>query len=72
MRYKARLGKLDRRDWWLWGVNILLLLLLCGGVVLLGASILLKESDASLGMNLELGMRGLWGVVSTPSTSRRW
>jgi hypothetical protein len=29
---KDRLLRLDRRDWWLWGTTVLLLLLLCAAV----------------------------------------
>jgi diguanylate cyclase (GGDEF)-like protein len=60
---KDRLLRLDRRDWWLWGTTVLLLLLLCAAVALLGIALLMRESDSRLVFNLDLALRGLWGLV---------
>jgi diguanylate cyclase (GGDEF)-like protein len=60
---QASLQRLERRDWWLWAVAFLLLLLLCAAVTLLGVSILLVESDSTRQLQLNLALRGLVGLV---------
>jgi len=60
---QASLRRLERRDWWLWVVAFLLLLLLCAGVSSLGISILLVESDSTRQLELNLALRGLVGLV---------
>jgi len=60
---QAGLRRLERRDWWLWVVALLLLLLLCTAIAALGVTILLRETDSTLQLQLHIALRGLVGLV---------
>src|SRR5438046_1992797 len=60
---QARLRKLERRDWSLWVVAILILLLLCFAVFSLSFSAVMTKEELLFQQQLEIGIRGLFGVV---------
>ena len=59
----ASLQKLERRDWWLWGLAVLVMLLLTAAVVSLSFPNLLKVEDTFFQFSLNQAVRGLVGLV---------
>jgi diguanylate cyclase (GGDEF)-like protein len=60
---QASLKKLERRDWWLWAVAILVMLLLTVAVASLSFPGLLKTDDPIFQYSLNQAVRGLIGLV---------
>ena len=64
---QARLRQLERRDWWLWSVSVVIMFLLTAVVVALALPTLLNWNtnwrDALDELNITLGVRGLVGLV---------
>lgn len=60
---QASLKKLERRDWWLWAVAIIVMLLLTLAVVSLSFPGLLKTEDPIFQFSLNEAVRGLVGLV---------
>ena len=64
---QARLRQLERRDWWLWSVTVVVMLLLTAAVVSLALPTLLhwntRVEDTLFDLNIILGVRGLVGLV---------
>jgi diguanylate cyclase (GGDEF)-like protein len=64
---QASLRQLERRDWWLWSVAVVVMLLLTAAVVALALPTLLHWNpdwrDALYDLNIMLGVRGLVGLV---------
>jgi diguanylate cyclase (GGDEF)-like protein len=60
---QASLKKLERRDWWLWVVAIIVMLLLTLAVVSLSFPGLLKTEDPIFQFSLNEAVRGLVGLV---------
>jgi len=60
---QASLKKLERRDWWLWGVAILVMLLLTFAVVSLSFPGLMKTEDPFFQYSMNQAVRGLVGLV---------
>jgi len=58
-----KLRRLERRDWFLWMTNIVVMLLLLAAVIVLSFPNLLAERDELLRMELDTAVRGLVGVV---------
>jgi diguanylate cyclase (GGDEF)-like protein len=60
---QASLRKLERRDWWLWSMAIIVMLLLTAAVVSLSFPDLLKVEDPFFRFSLNQAVRGLVGLV---------
>ncbi len=60
---RARLRRLERRDWWLWWAAVMVMLLLTIGVVSLSVPALAVSQDSFFQLNLSLAVRGLVGLV---------
>jgi len=60
---QASLQKLERRDWWLWSLAIVVMLLLTLAVVSLSFPNLLKVEDPFFQFSLNQAVRGLVGLV---------
>jgi diguanylate cyclase (GGDEF)-like protein len=60
---QASLKKLERRDWWLWAIAIVVMLLLTGAVVSLSFPGLMKTEDPIFQFSLNEAARGLVGLV---------
>jgi diguanylate cyclase (GGDEF)-like protein len=60
---QASLKKLERRDWWLWVMAIIVMLLLTGAVVSMSFPELLKTDDPVFRFSLNQAVRGLVGLV---------
>jgi diguanylate cyclase (GGDEF)-like protein len=60
---QASLKKLERRDWWLWAVAIIVMLLLTLAVVSLSFPGLMKTEDPIFQFSLNEAVRGLVGLV---------
>ncbi len=60
---QASLKKLERRDWWLWVMAVIVMLLLTGAVVSMSFPELLKTDDAFFRFSLSQAVRGLVGLV---------
>ncbi len=60
---QASLQKLERRDWWLWAVAIVVMLLLTLAVVSLTFPGLLKNEDPIFQYSMNQAVRGLVGLV---------
>ncbi len=60
---QASLKKLERRDWWLWVMAVIVMLLLTGAVVSMSFPELLKTDDALFRFSLNQAVRGLVGLV---------
>jgi diguanylate cyclase (GGDEF)-like protein len=72
---QANLRKLERRDWWLWIVAIIVMLLLTFAVVSLSFPDLLKKEDPLLQYSMNEAVRGLVGLVlifNTYSIYQQW
>ena len=62
-RVRAQLRQLERRDWWLWFVAIIVMLLLTVAVVSLSFPTLLRVDDPFFQFSLNQSVRGLIGLV---------
>lgn len=60
---QASLQKLERRDWWLWSLAIVVMLMLTLAVVSLSFPNLLKVEDPFFQFSLNQAVRGLVGLV---------
>jgi len=60
---RAQLRQLERRDWWLWSLAIVVMLLLTVAVVSLSFPNLLKVDDPFFQFSLNQSVRGLIGLV---------
>jgi hypothetical protein len=60
---QASLKKLERRDWWLWVIAIVVMLLLTMAVVSLSFPGLMKTEDPFFQFSLNEAVRGLVGLV---------
>jgi predicted signal transduction protein with EAL and GGDEF domain len=60
---RAQLKKLERRDWWLWTLAVVVMLLLTLAIVSLSFPGLLKADDPFFQLNLNRSVRGLIGLV---------
>jgi diguanylate cyclase (GGDEF)-like protein len=60
---QAGLKKLERRDWWLWAMAIIVMLLLTVAVVSLSFPELLRVEDPFFQFSLNQAVRGLVGLV---------
>src|SRR5262245_19433453 len=60
---KGELRKLERRDWWLWTVAIIVMLLLTVAVASLSFPGLIKVADPFFQFSLDSAVRGLVGLV---------
>jgi diguanylate cyclase (GGDEF)-like protein len=60
---QAQLKKLERRDWWLWAIAIVVMLLLTMAVVSLSFPGLMKTEDPIFQFSLNEAVRGLVGLV---------
>jgi diguanylate cyclase (GGDEF)-like protein len=60
---QAQLERLERRDWWLWVVAMLVMVLLTGAVVSMSFPGLIAENDSLLQQSMEQAVRGLVGLV---------
>jgi diguanylate cyclase (GGDEF)-like protein len=60
---QAQLKKLERRDWWLWAIAIIVMLLLTMAVVSLSFPGLMKTEDPIFQFSLNEAVRGLVGLV---------
>src|SRR5712692_10794326 len=60
---QARLRKLERRDWWLWILAIVVMLLLTLAVVSFSFPALVKVEDPFFQFSLNQAVRGLVGLV---------
>jgi diguanylate cyclase (GGDEF)-like protein len=59
----ARLKKLERRDWWLWAVAILVMLLLTAAIFSLSFPGLMQFTDPVFQFSLNEAVRGIAGLV---------
>jgi diguanylate cyclase (GGDEF)-like protein len=60
---QAEMGKLERRDWWLWGVAIIVMLLLTFAVFAMSFPGLIKIEDPFFQASVNRAVRGLAGLV---------
>jgi diguanylate cyclase (GGDEF)-like protein len=60
---RAQLRQLERRDWWLWSLAIVVMLLLTVAVASLSFPALLKVEDPFFQFSLNQSVRGLIGLV---------
>ncbi len=60
---RARLRRLERQDWWLWGAAVVVMLLLTLAVFSLSFPEILREENPFYWVQLEIAVRGLFGLV---------
>ena len=60
---RAQLHKLERRDWWLWTLAVIVMLLLTVAVVSLSFPDLIQVDDPFFQFSLDQAVRGLVGLV---------
>jgi len=60
---QLKLQHLERRDWWLWWTAVVVMLLLTLTVLSLSLPELWREQNLLFQINLDLGVRGLTGLV---------
>src|ERR1039457_234991 len=60
---QASLKKLERRDWWLWAIAIVVMLLLTAAVVSLSFPGLMKTEDPIFQFSLNEAVRGRVGLA---------
>jgi diguanylate cyclase (GGDEF)-like protein len=60
---QAQLEKLERRDWWLWGLAVIVMLLLTFTVFSMSFPELIKVDDPFFQSGLDRAVRGLAGLV---------
>jgi diguanylate cyclase (GGDEF)-like protein len=62
-KIQAQLERLERRDWWLWSLAVVVMLLLTVAVVSMSFPELLKVDDPFFRYSLDRAVRGLVGLV---------
>lgn len=62
-QYSARLRELRKRDWWMWGFSVLVILLLTGTVVSLSFPAILADRHSGLGAGVLETILGLVGLI---------
>jgi diguanylate cyclase (GGDEF)-like protein len=62
-KIQEQLKKLERRDWWLWIMAVIVMLMLTAAVVSMSFPELLKTDDAFFRFSLNQAVRGLVGLV---------
>lgn len=60
---QIKLQRLERRDWWLWWTAVVVMLLLTLTVLSLSLPALWQDQNLFFQINLDLGVRGLTGLV---------
>ena len=60
---RFRLRRLESQDWWLWGAAVLVMLLLTFAIFSLSFSSILREQNPSYWLQLDIAVRGLFGLV---------
>lgn len=60
---RRSLKQIDRRDWWLWGHAVLVILSLTAAVVILSMSVVTKPEEPFFEFHISQSVRGLVGVV---------
>ncbi len=60
---RLRLHRLERQDWWLWGAAVLVMLLLTFAIFSLSFPGVLHEENPFYWFDLDLSVRGLFGLV---------
>jgi diguanylate cyclase (GGDEF)-like protein len=66
---QLRLRRLERQDWWLWGAAVLVMLLLTFAVFSLSFPGVLREENPFYWFQLDIAVRGLFGLVLLFSVS---
>lgn len=61
--YSARLRNLRRREWWMWGFSVLVILLLTASVVSLSLSDILADTESAASSNVRETILGLVGLI---------
>ena len=62
-KIQAELESLERRDWWLWSLAVVVMLLLTVAVVSMSFPDLIKVDDPLFRYSLNRAVRGLVGLV---------
>jgi diguanylate cyclase (GGDEF)-like protein len=65
---RGALERLERRNWWLWGVMVAVLLLLAGALATFSLPAVLGQKDPDYEFQVGLALRGLLGMVLLFST----
>jgi diguanylate cyclase (GGDEF)-like protein len=60
---RARLRRVETRDWWLWGTAVVIMLLLALAVTALALPALVQDQTSSFAANLGIAIRALLGLV---------
>src|ERR1700688_3689767 len=63
LEVQAKLRKLERRDWWLWSMAVIVMLLLTFAVFTMSFPGLVKVDDPFFQASLNRAVRGLIGLV---------
>jgi diguanylate cyclase (GGDEF)-like protein len=63
LQIRHSLRVLDRKDWWHWWNTVLVIMSLMGAIVALSLPKILGDNDFSSGLQLDLAVRGLLGLV---------
>ena len=61
--YSSRLRDLRRREWWMWGFSVLVILLLTASVVSLSLPSILADTQSVIGSNVLETILGLVGLI---------
>jgi diguanylate cyclase (GGDEF)-like protein len=62
--YSARLRKLQRREWWIWGFSMLVLIALTAGIISLSISQVVQQRNTVLGANIFQTVLGLICLIA--------
>ena len=65
---RVALDRLERRNWWLWGIMVVVLLLLAGALASFSLPSVLGQKDQTYEFQIGLALRGLVGMVLLFST----
>ena len=68
LELRAVLERLERRNWWLWGVMVTVLVLLAGALATFTLPAVLGQQDRDYEFQIGLALRGLVGMVLLFST----
>jgi predicted signal transduction protein with EAL and GGDEF domain len=60
---RAQVSRVERRELWVWGNAVVVILGLTAGVVSLSVALLLKGTKTFFGLDLKLAVHGLVGLV---------
>jgi diguanylate cyclase (GGDEF)-like protein len=60
---RKKLSHLEKRDWWLWGTAVSVLLLISSALFVVSLPTLLKEQDLFHSYDVEIAVHGLFGLV---------